>query len=162
MWQLQWMLQLIPDSVLSLICWAIIVAGLTGVVASWLGRFVPFYGRYAFVLKPIGIVLLVLGVWMRGGLDVEEAWRRRAADFEQQLAQAREQSGQVNTVVETRVVTQTQVIKEKADKIIEYVDRPAVANFDKNCPLPKEAIEVHNEAARMNQAIEEFKKGAKK
>ncbi len=54
------------------------------------------------------------------------------------------------------------MIKEKADTVIKYVDRPVIQEFDKNCPIPKEAIDVHNEAARMNKAIEEMRKGAAK
>ena len=72
--QIHWMFSLIPDSALSLIYWAIIALGITGIIAGWLGRWIPFYGQYAKILKPLGILLLVLGVWLRGGYDVEMAW----------------------------------------------------------------------------------------
>ena len=165
MWQIQWIMNLIPDSMLSLICWAVIVAGITGLFAAWIGKFIPFYGKYTSILKPVGIVLLVIGVWLRGGMDVELAWRAKVADLEAKLLVVKQESSKVNTVVETKVVTKTKIIKERAAEITKYVDREVIkeiVKFDQTCPIPKEAIEVHNEAARMNQAIEELKKGAKK
>jgi len=163
MWQFSWMVSLIPDEILSLVYWAIIGAGITGLAAGWLGRWIPFYGRYVQILKPLGVLLLVLGVWLRGGYDTEMAWRAKVAEFEAKLAEAKVQSEKVNTVVETKVVTKTKVIKEKAETIVKYVDRvQEIVKFDETCPIPKEAIDVHNEAARMNKAIEEMRKGASK
>ena len=62
MGQLHWMISLIPDAVLNWIYILIIAAGVSGVLASWLARWIPFYGNYAKILKPLGIVLIVLGV----------------------------------------------------------------------------------------------------
>ena len=46
MWQFQWAISLIPDAVLNWVYWAIIAIGLTGVLAGWVGKFIPFYGNY--------------------------------------------------------------------------------------------------------------------
>ena len=80
--QIGWMIGLIPDAVLSGLYWAIIAAGVTGVLAGWLGKWIPFYGNYVKILQPVGIVLLVLGVWLRGGYDTEMAWRAKVAEAE--------------------------------------------------------------------------------
>jgi uncharacterized membrane protein len=80
MWQLQWVFSLIPDAILNWIYWAIIAVGITGLFAGWLGKFIPFYGKYVQFIKPIGIVLLLLGVWLRGGYDTEMAWRAKVAE----------------------------------------------------------------------------------
>jgi hypothetical protein len=64
--------------------------------------------------------------------------------------------------VQTRIVTKTKIIKEKADTIVEYVDRDReIIKFDNKCPVPQEAIDVHNEAAAMNKAIEAQRKARK-
>lgn len=163
MWQFSWMVSLIPDETLSLVYWVIIGVGITGLAAGWLGRWIPFYGKYVQILKPLGVLLLVLGVWLRGGYDTEMAWRAKVAEVEAKLAEAKIQSEKVNTVVETKVITKTKIIKEKADTIVQYVDRvKEIVKFDETCPIPKEAIDVHNEAAKMNKAIEEMRKGANK
>ena len=82
MWQFQWAISLIPDAMLNWIYWSIIAVGITGVLAGWVGKFIPFYGNYAKILQPIGIILLVLGVWLRGGYDVEMAWRDKVSKLE--------------------------------------------------------------------------------
>ena len=116
--QLTWMIGLIPDAVLNWAYWAIIIAGVTGVFAGWLGKWIPFYGNYVKILKPIGIVLLVLGVWLRGGYDVEMAWRDRVSKLEEQVKLAEQKSQETNTVIEQQVVEKTKVIKLNPTKAI--------------------------------------------
>ncbi len=161
--QIQWMFSLIPDAVLNWAYWAIIVAGLTGVLAGWLGRWIPFYGNYVKILQPIGIVLLVLGVWLRGGYDTEMAWRAKVAEAEARVAAAEQKSQETNTVIQEKVVEKTKVIKGKTEYITQYLDREVVKNqeiikYIENCPVPKEIINIHNQAVDMNKAAEGPKK----
>jgi len=157
--QIQWMFSLIPDAVLNWAYWAIIIAGLTGVLAGWLGRWIPFYGNYVKVLQPVGIVLLVLGVWLRGGYDTEMAWRAKVAEAEARVAAAEQKSQETNTVIQEKVVEKTKVIKGKTEYITQYLDREVVKNqeiikYIENCPVPKEIINIHNQAADINKAAE--------
>ena len=157
------MLNLIPDAMLNWVYWAIIAAGVTGVLAGWLGRWIPFYGNYVKILQPIGIVLLVLGVWLRGGYDVEMAWRAKVADVEAKIAVAEEKSKETNTVIEQQVIEKTKVIKGKTEYITQYIDREVVKNqeivkYIENCPVPKEIIDIHNQATELNKAAEVPKK----
>jgi hypothetical protein len=159
MGQIQWMLSLIPDAVLNWTYWAIIVAGLTGVLAGWLGRWIPFYGNYVKVLQPVGIVLLVLGVWLRGGYDTEMAWRDKVAKLEEQVKIAEQKSQETNTVIQEKVVEKTKVIKGKTEYITQYIDKEVIKNqeivkYIENCPVPKEIINIHNQAADINKAAE--------
>jgi hypothetical protein len=159
MWQFQWIISLIPDAVLNWVYWAIIAVGLTGVLAGWVGRFIPFYGNYIKILQPIGIVLLVLGVWLRGGYDVEMSWRAKVADVEAKIAVAEKQSQETNTVIEQKVVEKTKIIKGKTEYITQYLDREVIKKeeiikYIEQCPVPKEIIDVHNQAAEMNKAAE--------
>jgi len=163
MGQISWMFSLVPDSILNWVYWVIIIVGATGVVAGWLGKWIPFYGNYVKILQPIGIVLLVLGVWLRGGYDVEMAWRAKVADVEAKIAVAEEKSKETNTVIEQQVIEKTKVIKGKTEYITQYIDREVVKNqeivkYIENCPVPKEIIDIHNQAAEMNKAAEGTKK----
>ena len=163
MWQFQWAISLIPDAILNWIYWAIIAVGLTGVLAGWVGKFIPFYGNYVKILQPIGIILLVLGVWLRGGYDVEMSWRAKVADVEAKIAIAEKQSQETNTVIEQKVVEKTKVIKGKTEYITQYLDREVIKKeeiikYIEQCPVPKEIIDVHNQAAEMNKAAEGTKK----
>ena len=155
--QIAWMIGLIPDAVLSGLYWAIIAAGITGVLAGWLGKWIPFYGNYVKVLQPVGIVLLVLGVWLRGGYDVEMSWRAKIAEAEARVAVAEQKSQETNTVIEQKIVEKTKVIKGKTEYITQYLDREVVKKeeiikYIEQCPVPKEIIDIHNQAADLNKA----------
>lgn len=161
--QIGWMIGLIPDAVLSGLYWAIIIAGITGVLAGWLGKWIPFYGNYVKILQPIGIILLVLGVWLRGGYDTEMAWRDKVAKLEEAVKIAEQKSKETNTIIEEKVVEKTKVIKGKTEYITQYLDREVVKNqeiikYIENCPVPKEIINIHNQAVDMNKAAEGPKK----
>ena len=157
--QIAWMIGLVPDAVLSGLYWLIIAAGVTGVLAGWLGKWIPFYGNYVKILQPVGIVLLVLGVWLRGGYDVEMSWRAKVADAEARVAAAEQKSQETNTVIEQKIVEKTKVIKGKTEYITQYLDREVVKKeeiikYIEQCPVPKEIIDIHNQAADMNKAAE--------
>jgi hypothetical protein len=157
--QIGWMIGLIPDSVLSGLYWAIIAAGITGVLAGWLGKWIPFYGNYVKILQPVGIVLLVLGVWLRGGYDTEMAWRAKVAEAEARVAAAEQKSQETNTVIEQKIVEKTKMIKGKTEYITQYLDREVVKKeeiikYIEQCPEPKEIIDIHNQAVDMNKAAE--------
>jgi len=144
---------------LNWVYWAIIAAGITGVLAGWIGKWIPFYGNYVKILQPVGIVLLVLGVWLRGGYDTEMSWRAKVAEAEARVAAAEQKSQETNTVIEQQVVEKTKVIKGKTEYITQYLDREVVKKeeiikYIEQCPVPKEIIDIHNQAADMNKAAE--------
>ena len=165
--QIAWMIDLIPDAMLNWVYWLIIAVGVTGVLAGWIGKWIPFYGNYVKILQPVGIVLLVLGVWLRGGYDVEMSWREKVAEAEARVAVAEQKSQETNTVIEQKIVEKTKVIKGKTEYITQYLDREVVKKeeiikYIEQCPVPKEIIDIHNQAAdsglvqaaEMNKAAE--------
>ena len=142
---------------LNWVYWAIIAAGITGVLAGWIGKWIPFYGNYVKILQPVGIVLLVAGVWLRGGYDTEMAWRAKVAEAEARVAVAEQQSKETNTVIEQKIVEKTKVIKGKTEYITQYLDREVVKKeeiikYIEQCPVPKEIIDIHNQAVDINKA----------
>lgn len=151
-----WLLSFLPDSVLLYVVNGILVVG---AISSFLAFFVlhkilnkfPTLAPYHLLFQVVSAVLLVAGIYFKGGYSVEMEWREKVATLEQKLEEAKKESAKVNTVVETKVVTKTKIIREKADTIIQYVDRPVIQEFDQKCPLPKDVLDIHNEAARMNK-----------
>jgi len=165
MWQFQWIISLVPESILSLIYWIIIAVGITGIAAGWLGRWIPFYGNYVKILKPVGVLLVVLGVWLRGGYDVEMAWRAKVADMEDKVRAAEERANTRNVEIQERIVEKTKVIREKGKTQIEYVDRiitqdKEIIKYIEQCPVPKIIIDEHNKAATPPEVIRELNKAA--
>ena len=159
-----WLLSFLPDSFLLYVVNGIL---LVGAVSSFLAffalnrilRWFPALSAYYLVFQIVSAVLLVSGIYFKGGYSVEMEWRDKVTALEEKIKLAEEKSARVNTVVQTKVVTQTKVVREKADTIIKYVDRPVVADFDKKCPIPKEVFEILNEAADMNLIIDKQLKG---
>ena len=154
-----WILQLLPDAVILWFCNILLLVGAVLTVAGFFIHRLPFLYQYQLPFPVIGIALLTLGVYFRGGYAVEAEWRERVVELEAKLKVAEAESAKVNTVIQDRVVTKTQVIREKGQTIIERVEVAVPVNAA--CPVPQEAIDVHNEAARMNQAIEEQRKARK-
>lgn len=154
-----WILHFLPDAV---ILWAVNLLLLAGVILAVAGLFahrIPLIWQYQLPFKIAGIVLLALGVYFRGGYAVEAEWRERVAILEQKIQDAEQRSREVNVVIKEKVVTKTRVIREQGETIVQQVDR--IVPVEKDCAVPKEAIEVHNEAARMNKVIEQQRKAQK-
>jgi hypothetical protein len=156
-----WILHLLPDALIAWIVNTILIAGAVVTVAGFFVRFIPFVNTYRIPVQIVGILLLTTGVYFHGGYTTEMAWRERVREVEAQLQAAETRSAEVNTEIETRVVTQTRIVRERGDDIIKYVDREVVKNqevikFVENCPIPEIIVDTHNAAAR-NRPIEEKK-----
>ena len=144
--QIQWMFSLIPDSVLNWIYWAIIAVGLTGLFAAWIGKFIPFYGKYVGVLKPVGIAVLILGVWLRGGYDTEMTWRAKVEEAQAKVKAAEEKSANANTQIQTKIVERVKVIHDKQIIVQQKIVKDS-AQIDANCSLDPVVVEDLNQAA---------------
>lgn len=144
--QLSWMISFIPDSVLNLIYWVIILAGITGVAAGWFARWIPFYGNYAKILKPLGILLIILGVYLKGGYDTEMAWRAKVDEAKEKVAQAEAESADLNKRLEEE--------KKKKQKVrVEYYNtvkteiKEVERQINADCKLDPKVNELINKAA---------------
>jgi len=160
--QFQWVFSIIPDAILNWVYWGIIAVGLTGMFAGWLGRWIPFYGNYVKFLKPIGIALLVLGGWLRGGYDTEMLWRAKVADVEAKVARAEEASKDANKKLETVRAQKQKVRVEYYATVKERIKEVAV-QMDTECKLDPIVPKLHNDAAKNptpkgTVTIEEVKK----
>jgi hypothetical protein len=162
MGQIQWMFSLIPDAILNWVYWLIIAVGLTGMFAGWLGKFIPMYGKYVGILKPVGIALVVLGVWLRGGYDVEMAWRAKVEEAQAKVAKAEAASQEVNIKLETERKKKAKVRTEYITTVKERIVKETQV-IDAECKVAPEAISILNDAAKNSTkkgtvTIEEVKK----
>ena len=155
-----WLLHLIPDGLLQIIVNLILFIGIGLTLISIfvfdkIGRFIPIYARHSTLIRVISILILILGVYLKGGYNTEKVWRQRVAELEVKIKLAEEKSNVVNTVIEEKIVYKTKIVKEKAKIIIEKINNPVIIDYVENCPFPKEAIDIHNEAVDMNLIINE-------
>ena len=155
MWQIMWLLNLMPDWFYHLI----VILSILGLIVASVLKFVPFVSTYRLPIQVISVLLLVFGVWMEGGIVNEAKWEARVKELEEKVKIAEEKSTEKNVEIQEKVITQTKVVKEKGRDIIQYIDREVVkkeeiVKFIENCPIPKDIIDAHNAAATLNKAIE--------
>ena len=155
MMQITWMLGLLPDWF-----WTVVlIAGVLGILASWVLKFVPFVSTYRLPIQVGSIIALLVGVYFQGFIANEAKWQNEIAALQKKVDEAAVKSNETNVVVQEKVVTKTKVIKEKGQDIIKYVDREIVKKeeiikYIEMCPVPKEIIDLHNQAAELNKAAE--------
>jgi low affinity Fe/Cu permease len=168
MWQITWMIGLLPDWF-----WTIIlIAGVLGILASWVLKFIPFVSTYRLPIQVGSIIALLIGVYFQGVIANETKWQNEIAVLQKKIDEAAVKSNETNVVVQEKVVTKTKVIKEKGQDIIKYIDRwntkevikevegperirrEEVIKYIENCPVPKEMIDIHNQATELNKAAE--------
>lgn len=107
---------------------------------------IPVISQYQLPFRVLGIALLSLGVYFRGGYAVEAEWRERVTAVEAKLAQAQKESQMVNAQIDARSQKQTAQIRQRTEYIRQYVDREVV-KYDSQCAIPEPFIRAHNLAA---------------
>ena len=138
-------LHFLPDSYLLWAVNIILLLGAVGTIAGFFIKFIPFLNQYKLLLNILSTILLVAGVYFKGGYSVEMEWRNRVAELEQKIAEAEAQSHEVNVQIETRVVEKVKVIKEKVyatKKIIQ--EHKEIINAE--CTVPDVARVLYNSA----------------
>jgi hypothetical protein len=137
-----WLLSFLPDFVWHLLT----VAGIVAVGAALLLKNIPLVSSYRIPLQYGGIAAVLLGVWMEGGMANEAKWQARVKELEAKIAVAEEKSKEENVKIVNKVVTKTEYYKERGADIVQYVDRE-ITKYDNTCPVPKEVVKAHNDAA---------------
>jgi hypothetical protein len=147
MWQFATMWSMLPAGITHWIVNLMLLAGAVGLAASWVGRWIPFFDAYARLLKPIGIVLLLCGVYFKGGEAVNDAWRDRIADLEAKIAVSEAKSKDANVKLSSAIKEKNQAIQESKTVVQTKLKRDAV-KIDAECKLDPTAVEILNESAR--------------
>ena len=66
------------------------------------------------------------GLYLEGGLADQAIWQLKVKEMEAKVAKAETESQKVTTEVVTKILTKKQVIKEKGNDIVKYIDREVV------------------------------------
>ena len=145
-----WMLAFIPDAFLAWVINTVLIAGVIGFAASfffgYVVRWLPAIAPYHLLIQIISIVLLVAGVYFKGGYSVEMSWRNRVAELEAQVAKSEQKSKEVNEKIVTvykdkvKIVKETQVVIQEKIKTVEV-------KIDSQCKITADTIDILNQAA---------------
>jgi len=146
------MLSFVPDSLLLWIVNTILVIGAIGSFLSFfvlhkiLNKF-PALAPYHLLIQIVSAVLLVAGIYFKGGYDVEASWRDKVRVAQEKAALAEAQAKEANTKLDAEVKKKQKIVKENT---IVYRDRIREVQtvIDKDCKVAPEAIDIHNAAAK--------------
>ena len=147
-----WMLSFVPDS---LLFWIVNTILIVGAIGSFLSFFVlhkilnkfPALAPYHLLIQIVSIVLLVAGVYLKGGYGVEMAWRERVADLEAKIKVAEAKSEQANIDLAAKQKEKVKVVKEVQVVIKEKIVQVA-SKIDAECKVDPDAISIINDAAK--------------
>jgi uncharacterized coiled-coil protein SlyX len=142
MWQIMWLLSLLPNFVYHLLLiFAILAFG-----ASYILKMVPFITTNALVIRIASALLIVFCVWVEGGIANEAKWEARVAELEIKVAKAEKAAAEANGKIETVYVDRVKVVKE-----IQYVVKNRIiknaAKLDLTCKVDPLAIDILNQSA---------------
>lgn len=147
-----WIVEWLPSWVFTLLA----LTGIGGLVAIQFFKFIPIISNYTVPIKVVSVILLAIGLYMMGSAANEAKWELRVKELEAKLAQAEATSQKENVKIVEKIVTKTQVVREKGEEIIRYVDREIVKYDEKFapggvCEIPPEFIKAHNDAAEVQK-----------
>ena len=143
-----WILQWLPNWIF----YGIFFAGLLGLLATYVMKFIPFVYVYRTPIQMVSVLAIAIGTYMSGAISNEESWQTKVKEMEAKVAAAEIQSQKENVKVIEKVVKKTEYITRRGQDIIQYVDKE-VAKYDDRfkpggqCELPKEFIKAINNAA---------------
>lgn len=143
------LISFLPDYFIHLL----LAAGVIGVVAGFLLGFIPFISTYKLPIQVISIIVLTFSVYLEGGISEQQRYEKEIADMKVKIANAEAMAELTNIEIVERLRIETQVIHEKGETIIKYVQKKVV-EYDHLCDLPELIVTIHN-AAALNQPIEE-------
>jgi hypothetical protein len=137
------LLHFLPDSFLIWIVNIACLAGLSMTVIGFFFGWVPGVSRYKTPLQILGIIILTVGVYWKGGYSTEMEWRARVAEVEKKVAIAEAKAKEANTKVQEKIVTKIVKIQEKAAVVSENIRRNKTV-INAECKLNDEAINAYN------------------
>ena len=141
-----WILDYLPFWIFHLI----VLAGIGGILASTILKFIPFISNYKLPIQVGSAILLAFGLYMEGGVACQEKWEARVKELEAKVAISEEQSKTANAQLASSIKEKKQIIKQTQVVIQEKIVK-VKEQIDAQCTVPPEAIQLLNEAAEIKK-----------
>ena len=143
-----WILSFLPEWAFHLM----LGIGILGTVAGFVLGMIPFIKQYVIPVRIISLLILILAVYLEGGLADNKIWEARVKEMEVKVAEAEAKSAKENVKIVEKIVRKTQIVKVRGQDIIKYVEKEIIKYDEKfapgeQCELPKEFIKAINDAA---------------
>jgi hypothetical protein len=138
-----WILKFLPDWIF----YFILLAGLAGIAASFVLKFIPFVSTYRVPILWASGIATAFGLYMSGAINNEQAWLARVADLEKKVAAAEIKSAETNTQLVSKLAQQEKLIATRQTELKTRIQQVAVV-MDKECTISSEVVSILNDAAK--------------
>ena len=118
----------------------ILLAGIFGFFASYLKPL----KTYDLILKSVGLLTIVGGIFLLGMLYADNTWKQAASDLQNKVNIVAVESKNISKDMDKDLVSKKLANKEKTITITQYIDR----EIKNTCELPQEVLTAHNKAAK--------------
>lgn len=143
-----WIVQWLPDSWVLFFTYLILTIGVASYIGSKLLVWVPPIYKYKLVVEILGVLLFSSGAYLYGGRVVEQIWQARVTELEAKLKVAETKSKEINTIIETKVITKIKVIKETVYANKEIIKEVVGKQLDAKCELPVSTVVLLNSSSQ--------------
>jgi hypothetical protein len=151
-----WILNFIPTSWLGMFSTVFIVLGIIlffgNLFLDIISRFfpvvklIPNTSLTKTVMQVLGVLLIAIGVYFKGGEAVEAKWRNEVKRLEGEVKIANEKSKNVNAEIKYVYLDKVRKIKEVEYKTIEIIKE--VESIINTCDVTPTEIEILNSSAK--------------
>ena len=136
-----WLLNFLPD-------WFFYVSFFASIIVLIFSNFIPIYKT---TIQILCLIVLIFSVYMFGVSENDKIWKARVAELETKISAAENKSAIETIKLVDKIIVKKQVIKEKGDEVIKYIDREVIKYDTKFspggiCEIPKEFIQSINGA----------------
>jgi hypothetical protein len=135
-----WILEHVPS-------WASQLSFLIAIFVFVVSEFLPssFY-NYKLIFKSVGIIVLCFSCLMIGINTERNVWEEKVKELEVKLANNQVESVKENIKIVEKIVTKKQIIKERGEDVVKYINKEVV-KYDSKCEIPQEFIKSLNDAS---------------
>ena len=142
-----WIISFLPEWVFH----TLLIVSILGVTAGFVLGMIPLVKRYAIPIRIVSLMSLCLALYLEGGLADYREWEMKAAELKVKIAEMETKIAQGDVKIVEKVVTKTEIVKQKGKDVIKYVDREIVKYDTKflpggQCEIPKEFYKAYNES----------------
>lgn len=139
-------LDILPSWFIYVFYFCIFVGVLFYFISYFLGH-MPLFQKHAIVFRLLAMTLIVGGVYFTGANSNQEFWKEKIRTADANIERLESQIKTTNdNIVEQNLTKPTTEIKEK----IKVVTAKIPVYITDKCDIPKEAVIIHNDAARLN------------
>jgi hypothetical protein len=143
-----WIVNFVPDFVFHLL----LIAGLLGLVVSFVLDSIPFISTNAKAIQLASAVVLAIALFFEGAISDNDAWQARVKALELKVAKAETESAEANGKLSKQLAAKDKEIALVQAELKNRI-RQGAAAMDAVCKIPADVVDILNDAV---------KKGAKK